>query len=138
MLVIILITDTTDEGDHENDEGLSSATDESGDETHERSNIPEKDEGAAGKSGLADVMAKILNKKAPEKKSAVLAKAMTDRQIIIKRKQKKAEETEESKTATSVKKSYDSDSSDDEYDPHLTKEQRLKVDPMILLHEGRK
>jgi len=73
-------TEQSISGDDEK-EDLSSATDESDNEN----------DGDESTSGLANVMAKILNKKAPEKKSAILAKAKTDREIKWKKRQAELE-----------------------------------------------
>lgn len=51
------------------------------------------------KSGLADVMSKILNKSTPEnKKSVILSKARTDKQVLKAKLKRKQNESDDSGT----------------------------------------
>ena len=88
------MTDSGDGGDEEGDgEDEESKNEDS--EKDESENDEEDDGEGAGQSGLANVMAKILKKKTPEKKSAILAKAKTDRELQWKKRQAELKAQEE-------------------------------------------
>ena len=106
-------------------EDIQLETDNDGDDEDEMEDTngdTSKDE----KSGLANVMAKILAKQTVKDKPIILSKALSDNQLNLKRKLKEAQEASQE-----GKKRKDSD---DEEDPAKLKENVLKVSEMYTLH----
>ena len=84
----------------------------------------EENTASTEKSGLADVMAKILRKQAPVNKPVILSKGLTDKELRLKRKIKESEQADD---LLQKKKPREDESSDDDHNPFLSKEERLKV-----------
>ena len=101
---------------------------ESESETKDTENTSTTEENT--KSGIADVMAKILGKTIPKNKNPVLAKGQTDREI---QRRKRVRDKETGKVGKKSKKSKDGDESSDWTDasdddsPESQKKAQLKM-----------